>query len=129
MAAVRALPMRAVLALGSLLGRAFYRFDGGHRRLALRNLEAAFPLRSRQECRAIARDMFSHFGRLLMVLLKFSTMAPRRMLEHVGAALRELADRVGIVGARWIYRVLVDHPKPAARQRQREHRHHRRAGP
>jgi KDO2-lipid IV(A) lauroyltransferase len=27
--------------------------------------------------------MFSHFGRLLMVLLKFSTMSPGRMLQHV----------------------------------------------
>ncbi len=75
--------MRAVLALGSLLGRAFCTFDGPHRRLAERNLQAAFPLRTPAECRAIARDMFSHFGRLLMVLLKFSTMPPRRMLAQV----------------------------------------------
>jgi len=81
--------MRAVLALGSLLGRAFYTFDAGHRRLALRNLEAAFPLRTRRECRTIARDMFSHFGQLLMVLLKFSTMPPKRMLEHVEFAGEE----------------------------------------
>ena len=89
MAAVRLLPMRGVLALGSLLGRAFYAFDGGHRRLAIRNLEAAFPLRTRKECRAIARDMFSHFGRLVMVLLKFSTMPPKRMLEIVEFAGEE----------------------------------------
>jgi KDO2-lipid IV(A) lauroyltransferase len=81
--AVRLLPMRAVLALGALLGRAFYLVDGPHRRLAKRNLRRAFPLRSPRECRAIARDMFSHFGRLLMVLLKFSTMSPGRMLQHV----------------------------------------------
>jgi KDO2-lipid IV(A) lauroyltransferase len=82
-AAVRVLPMRAVLAAGTLLGQAFYAFDAGHRRLALSNLTAAFPLRSRAECRAIARGMFSHFGRLLMVLLKFSTMSPDRMLAQV----------------------------------------------
>ena len=75
--------MRTVLAVGSLLGRAFYVFDGAHRRLAMSNLVAAFPLRSRAECRAIARGMFSHFGRLLMVLLKFSTMKPERMLAQV----------------------------------------------
>ena len=89
MAAVRALPMRAVLGFGTLLGRAFYTFDAPHRRLAIRNLEAAFPLRSPGECRAIARDMFSHFGRLLMVLLKFSTMPPPKMLEHVEFAGEE----------------------------------------
>jgi KDO2-lipid IV(A) lauroyltransferase len=77
------LPMRAVLAVGSMLGRAFYLVDGPHRRRALRNLEAAFPVRTYAECRSIARGMFAHFGRLLMVLLKFSTMPAERMLNHV----------------------------------------------
>jgi Kdo2-lipid IVA lauroyltransferase/acyltransferase len=76
-------PMRAVLGVGSLLGRAFYLVDGPHRRRALRNLEAAFPVRTYAECRSIARGMFAHFGRLLMVLLKFSTMPAGRMLNHV----------------------------------------------
>jgi KDO2-lipid IV(A) lauroyltransferase len=89
--AVRLLPMRGVLAAGTLLGRAFHAIDGAHRRLAVRNLRAAFPLRSESECRAIAREMFSHFGRLLMVLLKFSTMSRDRMLAHVEF---EGADRV-----------------------------------
>ncbi|HXW04519.1 MAG TPA: lysophospholipid acyltransferase family protein [Vicinamibacterales bacterium] len=81
--ASRALPMAAVLGLGTLLGRAFYTFDGPHRRLALRNLRAAFPTRDAHECRAIARGMFAHFGRLLTVLLKFSTMTPAQMLARV----------------------------------------------
>ena len=80
---VRRLPMRLVLAAGTLLGHAFYVFDGPHRRLATSNLVAAFPLRSPAECRAIARGMFSHFGRLLMVLLKFSSMRADRMLAQV----------------------------------------------
>ena len=82
-AVVRLLPMRGVLAAGSLLGRAFHAFDAGHRRLALQNLQAAFPGRSEAECRRIARDMFEHFGRLLMVLLKFSTMTRDQMLACV----------------------------------------------
>ena len=82
-AVVRVLPMRAVLGAGRLLGLAFHAIDGAHRRLALRNLEAAFPLRSEAERRAIARHMFAHFGRLLMVLLKFSTMTPEAMLRRV----------------------------------------------
>ena len=82
-AVVRVLPMRAVLGAGRLLGLAFHAIDGAHRRLALRNLEAAFPLRSEAERRAIARHMFAHFGRLLMVLLKFSTMPPEAMLRRV----------------------------------------------
>ncbi|HJR60468.1 MAG TPA: lysophospholipid acyltransferase family protein [Vicinamibacterales bacterium] len=80
---VRLLPMTAVLATGSLLGRAFHTFDAGHRRLAVENLQHAFPRRSRAECRHIARRMFEHFGRLLMVLLKFSTMTPKQMLSCV----------------------------------------------
>jgi KDO2-lipid IV(A) lauroyltransferase len=80
---VRLVPMAAVLAAGTLLGRAFYLVDRAHRRLAVRNLRAAFPLRSEEECLAIARGMFSHFGRLLTVLLKFSTMRPDEMLARV----------------------------------------------
>jgi len=82
-AAVRLLPMPLVLSLGALLGRAFHLCDGGHRRLAVQNLEVAFPLRSVAECRAIAGQMFEHFGKLLMVLLKFHTLTPEQMLARV----------------------------------------------
>jgi Kdo2-lipid IVA lauroyltransferase/acyltransferase len=83
LAVVRLMPMPAVLAAGSLLGRAFYLFDRAHRGLALGNLDAAFPFRTEDERRAIARGMFAHFGRLLAVLLKFSTMRPEQMLACV----------------------------------------------
>ena len=79
----RLLPMRAVIAAGTLLGTAFYLFDRPHRRLAISNLRAAFPSRSDAECDTIARGMFVHFGQLLTVLLKFSTLPPRQMLAHV----------------------------------------------
>jgi KDO2-lipid IV(A) lauroyltransferase len=80
---LRHLPMKGVLAAGTGLGYVFYSLDRGHRRLALANLDAAFPQRPLPERRAIAREMFAHFGRLLMVLLKFSTMSPDEMLAHV----------------------------------------------
>ena len=51
----RLLPMQVVLGAGTLLGRAFYRFDRSHRRLAISNLQAAVPLRSHEDCAAIAR--------------------------------------------------------------------------
>jgi Kdo2-lipid IVA lauroyltransferase/acyltransferase len=79
----RMCPMPVVLAAGTVLGRLFHALDRPHRRLALSNLEAAFPNRPAAERDAIAREMFSHFGRLLMVLLKFSTMRPEQMLAHV----------------------------------------------
>src|SRR5688500_13286674 len=81
--ALRVLPMRGAIAVGTLLGRAFHAFDAAHRRLALKNLEAAFPARSPGERAALAREMFAHFGRLLAVLLKFSTMTPAQMLACV----------------------------------------------
>jgi KDO2-lipid IV(A) lauroyltransferase len=80
---VRLLPMGAVLMAGTVLGRAFHGVDRGHRRLAMENLRAAFPLRTPRECRDITRQMFEHFGRLLMVLLKFSTLTPQQMLSYV----------------------------------------------
>jgi KDO2-lipid IV(A) lauroyltransferase len=75
--------MAAAIVAGTVLGRAFHAIDGTHRRLALKNLEAAFPSRPAAERAAIARDMFAHFGRLLTVLLKFSTMTPAQMLARV----------------------------------------------
>jgi KDO2-lipid IV(A) lauroyltransferase len=82
-AITRLFPMRAVLAMGTLLGRLFYLVDRGHRRLALGNLRAAFPSRTEKERIVIARDMFSHFGRLLTVLLKFSTLSREQMMSYV----------------------------------------------
>jgi KDO2-lipid IV(A) lauroyltransferase len=96
--AVRVLPMRMVLGFGALLGRAFYTVDGPHRRLAVHNLRAAFPLRTPAECRGIAREMFSHFGRLLMVLLKFSTMPHKQMLEQVEFAGEERVVHAHVQG-------------------------------
>jgi KDO2-lipid IV(A) lauroyltransferase len=83
LALVAALPHRIVLALGGAIGLMFYIVDRRHRRLAIENLQAAFPLRSRAECRRIARGAFRHFGRLLTALLKFSTMTPGEMLARV----------------------------------------------
>jgi KDO2-lipid IV(A) lauroyltransferase len=82
-ALVRPLPMPVVVAAGTFLGRLFHLLDRPHRRLALSNLEAAFPTRPPAERAVIARDMFAHFGRLLTVLLKFSTMEPHEMLARV----------------------------------------------
>jgi Kdo2-lipid IVA lauroyltransferase/acyltransferase len=82
-AVVRLLPMRAVLAAGTLVGLAFHRLARRRRRLAIENLRTAFPGRTEAESRAICRGMFSHFGRLLAVLLKFSTMRPDQMLACV----------------------------------------------
>src|SRR5262245_5432537 len=80
---VGVLPDSVVRASGTALGFAFYAIDGPHRRIAHRNLAAAFPGRSEAERRAIARAAFAHFGRLLFQLLAFSTLSPQAMLQRV----------------------------------------------
>ena len=82
-AIVRVMPDVLVRASGTLLGLGFYTVDRAHRRIAQRNLAAAFPGRSDEDRRAIARAAFAHFGRLLFQLLAFSTLSPEQMLARV----------------------------------------------
>ena len=71
---VRALPLSLVRRLGEALGLTFYVVDRVHRRIAMANLQVAFPKKSAGECRVIAKSMFQHFGRLLLELLKYSSL-------------------------------------------------------
>jgi Kdo2-lipid IVA lauroyltransferase/acyltransferase len=80
---LRVTPDALVRAGGTMLGLAVYTIDRAHRRIAERNLAAAFPARPSRERRAIARAAFAHFGRLLFELLKFSTLSREQMLARV----------------------------------------------
>jgi Kdo2-lipid IVA lauroyltransferase/acyltransferase len=80
---VRAMPLRVVRRLGEALGLVFYTVDRVHRRVAIGNLQVAFPKKSAEDCRAIARSMFEHFGRLLLELLKYSSLARDRQMALV----------------------------------------------
>jgi len=80
---IRFMPDALVRGCGSLLGLAFYTSDRAHRRIAERNLAAAFPVRPPSERRRIARSAFKHFGRLLFEILKFSTLSAEAMLARV----------------------------------------------
>jgi Kdo2-lipid IVA lauroyltransferase/acyltransferase len=82
-AIVRFVPDSLVRACGTAIGLTFYASDRAHRRIAQQNLATAFPHRSPAERRAIARAAFAHFGRLLMELLKFSTLSRDEMLARV----------------------------------------------
>jgi len=82
-ACLRVLPVPAVERAGALLGLAACLFDRAHRRIARKNVAAAFPGRSAAEQRAIVRGAFAHFGRLLFELLKFSTLTSAAMLARV----------------------------------------------
>jgi KDO2-lipid IV(A) lauroyltransferase len=80
---VRLMPDPLVRAAGTLLGRAVYTFDRARRGIAHRNLASAFPWRTERERKAIARAAFGHFGRLLVELMKFSTLSDTMMLARV----------------------------------------------
>jgi KDO2-lipid IV(A) lauroyltransferase len=77
------LPRRLVRPAGTCLGLVFYVCDRGHRRVADANLATAFPQRTPAERKAIVREMFGHFGRVLFELLRFSTLTPAQMLATV----------------------------------------------
>jgi KDO2-lipid IV(A) lauroyltransferase len=96
-ALVRVLPDALVRAWGAVIGMCFYALDRPHRRVAAANLEACFPTRPAAERRAIARHTFRHFGRLLLELLRFSSLDDDRR-----AALVEIegAERVRLAYAK-----------------------------
>jgi KDO2-lipid IV(A) lauroyltransferase len=83
LAGVRLLPAAVVEPCGSLVGLIFYLVDVPHRRVAMRNVAAAFPSRPPRAHRAIVRGAFQHFGRLLFAMLKFSAYTPPEILARV----------------------------------------------
>jgi len=82
-ALLKVLPYGAAAALGSMIGQVAYVLAPARRRLAVDQLQAAFPTRTAPECRAIARATFRHFGRLLVAVLKFSTLTKDQMRARV----------------------------------------------
>lgn len=76
-------PDALVSAIGTGIGVMFWAVDRGHRRLAFRQLRAAFPAKTDTECHQIARRTFIHFGRSLTALLKFSTLSQDQMRARV----------------------------------------------
>jgi KDO2-lipid IV(A) lauroyltransferase len=95
---VRTLPHGAALGMGAGIGRTFHALDGQHRRLTEANLAAAFPNRPSTEIRATGRDVFVHFGRLLVEIMRFSALPPAAMLERCefdGVEYVEEAHRQG----------------------------------
>ena len=94
--ALRPLSMRMVRRLGERLGMTFYLVDRVHRRIALANLEAAFPGRTAADRSTIAKTMFKHFGRLLLELLKYGSLSN---VEKLALVEWEGEDRVRLAYA------------------------------
>jgi KDO2-lipid IV(A) lauroyltransferase len=76
-----ALPRKLALRVGVAIGRIGYRLAGGLRRVALRNLEIAFPKMAPGEREQIARGSFENLGRVLGELTQFPK-ATREQLSH-----------------------------------------------
>ena len=87
----RALPRRASLVVGDVLGRLFYILHGRRRELAVENLRTAFPSHTDRECRELLRSTFGHFGRHVIELLNFDAMSANQMMKLVDV---EGAERV-----------------------------------
>jgi KDO2-lipid IV(A) lauroyltransferase len=92
---VRRLPRRAALALGRRVGRLWGALDGRHRRIAADNLRRAFPEWDDARVDSAARDVYAHFGSVLLDILWMEGRRPEELLaltdveglENVTAAL------------------------------------------
>ncbi|HSK31384.1 MAG TPA: lipid A biosynthesis acyltransferase, partial [Candidatus Limnocylindria bacterium] len=82
-AVMGALPRNAAMKVGVMLGRATYNLAGGLRRVALRNLEIAFPEKSRAERERIALGSFESLGRMLGELAQFPRATREQLNELI----------------------------------------------
>jgi KDO2-lipid IV(A) lauroyltransferase len=78
-----ALPRKAALRVGESIGRLGYKFAGGLRRVAHRNLEIAYPEKSQAEREAIALASFENLGRVLGELTQFSKSTREDLQERI----------------------------------------------
>jgi Kdo2-lipid IVA lauroyltransferase/acyltransferase len=92
-ACLHLMPMTAVRTFGGGLGAMVSLVDRFHRRIALENLARAFPSRSAGENVHVCREMFMHFGRLLLELIQFSALTQEQMLKRVDVEGQEHVDQ------------------------------------
>ena len=95
-----ALPRPVAISLGIALGRIAYVMPGGLRRTGERNLEIAFPEKSKAERQQLLRGCFESLGRLLgefSQLNRTTCRKLRRMIEYdqVGLAYLRAAEKKG----------------------------------
>jgi heptosyltransferase-2 len=84
LAAVAALPIRVLFALGNITGLGAWLVLGNYRRLALRNLEIAFGQeKSKRELRRLLRHHFQRLGANLFCSLKIAVMPLDQLAKTV----------------------------------------------
>ena len=80
---------------GESLGRLFYSISLKRRKIALRNLELAFPEWDEEKRNQVARESFINFGRLTMEFLQFPLFGIKELEEIV-----EIENREAIINAK-----------------------------
>jgi len=92
---IGALPRRAALGVGSIIGRLGYLLPGKLRRTGLRNLAIAFPEMTESEHRRILRGSFMSLGRLLGEFSQLPRATPetlRALIEYDEVGLAHLRE-------------------------------------
>ena len=69
-----ALPEKAAVCMGRLIGKALHLLDARHRRVARGNLAAAFPEKTAAEIAALTRQVYRHLGLLVVESLRVRKM-------------------------------------------------------
>jgi KDO2-lipid IV(A) lauroyltransferase len=82
-AVLGALPRQTAVRAGMSIGRLAYRLAGGLRRVALRNLEIAFPEKSLAERETMALGSFENLGRVLGELTQFPKATPATLRDMI----------------------------------------------
>ncbi len=98
LAFARASPRGVSLALGAAIGWLFFALDRRRRTLAIENLTAAFPQWDRRCCVSTARQVFVHFGELLMEVCRLDGASRddiRARVEFEGEERAREAQRAG----------------------------------
>jgi len=95
---VSLLPEAAQLALGRWGGRLGYLLDARHRRVALQNLELAFPEKGDRERRRLARRVARHFARSALDAMRIQRLQPDGLLAAVDISGWEHVEQAAALG-------------------------------
>jgi lauroyl/myristoyl acyltransferase len=98
-AVLQALPLKLVAWLGRAAGLLWWSVDFKHRRLAFRNLEAAFPEKSERELRAIVRETFQRIAENALAAVKTAAMTPAQLEKVCEVSGLEKLPKHGRPGA------------------------------
>ena len=80
---VAALPRSWEMALGAFLGRVALLFGTRHARVARENLANCFPEKTESERRALLRENYEHYGRMVLELAHMFTPIPGHFRAYV----------------------------------------------